>query len=107
MASADAPVAIVGAGLAGLACAVHLQAAGVPAQIFEAAARPGADAVLCPRVHVLRHALGNAARHGAERVRHEVVRARDDGKLAAEGEEGVVAHAFTGARMAPLRLARR
>ncbi|MGB3737029.1 MAG: FAD-dependent oxidoreductase, partial [Ilumatobacter sp.] len=32
----DAPVAIVGAGLAGLACATTLHAAGVPVQVFEA-----------------------------------------------------------------------
>lgn len=32
----DAPVAIVGAGLAGLACATTLHAAGVPIQVFEA-----------------------------------------------------------------------
>ncbi|MCP3856378.1 MAG: FAD-dependent oxidoreductase [Actinomycetia bacterium] len=32
----DAPVAVVGAGLAGLSCAVALQAAGVPVTVFEA-----------------------------------------------------------------------
>lgn len=36
MSAADAPVAVVGAGLAGLSCAVALHDAGVPVQVFEA-----------------------------------------------------------------------
>ena len=36
MSSASAPVAIVGAGAAGLACALHLHTAGVPVLVFEA-----------------------------------------------------------------------
>jgi phytoene dehydrogenase-like protein len=35
--SPDAPVAIVGGGVAGLACALHLHAAGVPVRVLEAA----------------------------------------------------------------------
>lgn len=35
------PVAIVGAGVAGLACALHLHRAGVPVRVFEAAEAPG------------------------------------------------------------------
>lgn len=37
MSEAHEPVAVVGAGLAGLACALHLHAAGVPLRVFEAA----------------------------------------------------------------------
>ena len=36
MSSGSAPVAIVGAGVSGLACALHLHTAGVPVQVFEA-----------------------------------------------------------------------
>ncbi len=36
MSDGRAPVAVVGAGVAGLACAVHLQRAGVPVRVFEA-----------------------------------------------------------------------
>ena len=41
MARSMAPVAFVGAGVAGLACALHLHEAGVPVQIFEASDRVG------------------------------------------------------------------
>jgi len=37
----ECDIAIVGAGLAGLACALHLQEAGIDAQVFEAADAPG------------------------------------------------------------------
>ena len=37
----DAPVAIVGAGVAGLACALHLHAAGLPVRVLEAAEAVG------------------------------------------------------------------
>jgi phytoene dehydrogenase-like protein len=36
-----APVAVVGAGVSGLACALHLEAAGVPVRVFEASDRVG------------------------------------------------------------------
>ena len=41
MSDFDSPVAIVGAGVSGLACALHLAEAGVPVQVFEASGEAG------------------------------------------------------------------
>ncbi len=35
------PVLVIGAGISGLACAYHLQQAGIPVRLIEAGNRPG------------------------------------------------------------------
>ncbi len=53
---------------------------------------PGADAARRPGLGVLGQCAGDAARHGRERVRDQVRRLREDRKLGAPAQQGIVSH---------------